>query len=140
VIYDNMINGHIPVRLPDHLLPKVDDDKGIGDINSDQLGTGARYNHGKVDFSLIPLKTLEQEAMVWQYGEQKYKRFNWMKGMPWSAVLASALRHLGAWQAGEDCDPDSGLPHIAHAMCNLRMLTLYADKYPEGDDRPKGWL
>ena len=25
-------------------------------------------------------------------------------------------------------------------MCNLRMLTLYASTYPEGDDRPKQWL
>lgn len=113
---------------------------GVGDVNSNEKGSGARYNQGKADLSLIPLSTLEDEARVWMYGEAKYKRFNWMKGMAWSIPLACALRHLAAWQNGEDIDPESGQPHLAHAMCNLRMLTLYSRTYPEGDDRPKDWL
>ncbi len=113
---------------------------GVGDVNSNEKGSGARYNQGKVDYSLIPISTLEDEARVWMYGEGKYKRFNWMKGMQWSIPLACALRHLAAWQDGEDIDPESGQPHLAHAMCNLRMLTLYSRTYPEGDDRPKDWL
>lgn len=114
--------------------------QGIGDVNSDDRGSGARYNCGKVDLSLIPLSTLRDEARVWMYGEKKYARFNWMKGMPWSVPFACALRHLEAWQRGEELDAESGLPHLAHAMCNLRMLTLYAETYLEGDDRPKEWL
>lgn len=113
---------------------------GVGDVNSNEKGSGARYNQGKADLSLIPISTLEDEARVWMYGEAKYKRFNWMKGMNWSIPLACALRHLAAWQNGEDLDPESGQPHLAHAMCNLRMLTLYARTYPEGDDRPKDWM
>jgi hypothetical protein len=113
-----------------------DKPKGIGDINSDAKGSGARYNDGKVDLSLIPLCTLEDEACVWMYGKAKYKAFNWMKGMNWSIPLACALRHLSAWQRGEQIDPESGLPHLAHVMCNIRMLTLYEKIYPEGDDRP----
>ena len=74
----------------------------VGDINSDKKGTGARFNDGKPDLSLIPLETLADEARVWMYGERKYKRHNWMKGMNWSIPLACALRHLAAWQAGED--------------------------------------
>jgi len=114
--------------------------RGIGDVNSNEKGSGARYNNGKADLSLIPIKTLEDEARVWMYGEGKYARFNWMKGMKWSIPLACALRHLAAWQSGEDIDPESGQTHLAHAMCNLRMLTLYAETYPEGDDRPKEWM
>lgn len=112
----------------------------VGDVNSNARGSGARYNQGKADLSLIPLPTLEDEARVWMYGEAKYKRFNWMKGMNWSIPMACALRHLAAWQSGEDMDPESGQPHLAHAMCNLRMLTLYAHTFPEGDDRPKEWM
>lgn len=110
--------------------------QGIGDVNSDAKGSGARYNGGKPDFSLIPLSTLEDEARVWMYGKQKYAAWNWAKGMAWSVPLACALRHLAAWQRGEDVDPESGLPHLAHVMCNIRMLTLYTKTYPEGDDRP----
>ena len=112
----------------------------IGDIHSVAKGSGARFNGGKPDFSLLPLCTLEDEVRVWMYGKAKYAAWNWAKGMPWSVPLACLLRHLAAWQRGEELDAESGLPHLAHAMCNLRMLTLYSRTYPEGDDRPKEWL
>jgi ribosomal protein L32 len=84
--------------------------------------------------------TLEDELRVWMYGAKKYAAWNWAKGMDWSVPFACAMRHLAAWQRGEDIDPESGQSHLAHAMCNLRMLTLYTKNYPEGDDRPKEWL
>ena len=118
-----------------HQLPT-----GIGDVQSAEKGSGARFNGGKPDYSLIPLATMEDEARVWMYGKQKYAAWNWAKGMPWSVPLACLMRHMAAWQRGEEVDQESGLPHLAHAMCNLRMLTLYSKTYPEGDDRPKEWL
>lgn len=112
----------------------------IGDVNSNEKGSGARYNDGKIDFSLLPLCTLEDEIRVWMYGQEKYAAFNWAKGMDWSIPFACALRHLSAWQSGEIVDQESGLPHLAHAMCNLRMLTLYDKTYKEGDDREKNFI
>lgn len=112
----------------------------IGDVNSNKPGSGARYNDGKPDLSLIPICTLEDEARVWEYGKRKYAAWNWAKGMDWSIPFACAMRHLAAWQRGEDRDIESGLPHLAHAMCNLRMLTLYSRTFPQGDDRPAQWL
>lgn len=112
----------------------------VGDVTSNEKGSGARFNTGKPDLSLIPLCTLVDEARVWEYGKNKYAAWNWAKGMAWSVPLACALRHLAKFQQGEDLDPETGLPHLAHAMCNLRMLTLYATTFPEGDDRPKEWL
>ncbi len=129
------MTDYIDVTWPDHEALR-----GIGDVNSDAKGSGARYNTGKPDYSLIPLCTMEDEARVWMYGQAKYAAFNWAKGMAWSVPLACLLRHMAAWQRGEENDPESGLPHLAHAMCNLRMLTLYAKTYTEGDDRPKEWL
>lgn len=113
---------------------------GIGDVRSDAKGSGARFNGGKPDYSLIPLSTMEDEARVWMYGKSKYAAWNWAKGMPWSAPYSSLMRHLAAWQKGEDLDSETGLPHLAHAMCNLRMLALYSKTYQEGDDRPKEFL
>jgi hypothetical protein len=112
----------------------------IGDVNSTEKGSGARYNGGKPDMSLIPMCTLEDEARVWEYGKRKYAAWNWAKGMDWSVPFACAMRHMAAWQRGEENDPESGLPHLAHAMCNLRMLTLYSTTYREGDDRPTQWM
>lgn len=114
--------------------------KTVGDVNSNSKGSGARYNGGKPDISLIPLCTLEDEAKVWMYGKEKYAAWNWAKGMDWSIPFACMMRHMAAWQKGEELDPESGLPHLAHAMCNLRMLTLYSKTFPEGDSRPKEWL
>ena len=112
----------------------------VGDVNSTEKGSGARYNGGKPDMSLIPMCTLEDEARVWEYGKKKYAAWNWAKGMDWSVPFACAMRHLSSWQRGEENDPESGLPHLAHAMCNLRMLTLYSKTWVEGDDRPTEWL
>lgn len=113
-------------------------------IHGDRLGTedgsngkAHRYNEGKVDYSIIPLHLLEEEARVWMHGEAKYGRWNWTKGLKWSGVMASCLRHLFAWLRGEDIDSESGYTHIAHAMCNLRMLQLYRTEHPELDDRRK---
>ncbi len=111
----------------------------IGDVHSNEPGSGARYNAGKPAFELVPLVALEDCAKVFDYGRQKYAPWNWAKGMPWSAPLGCLLRHLSAWQRGEDNDPESGLPHLGHVMANLVMLTTYARTFPQGDDRTP-WL
>jgi len=115
----------------------IDRTKGIGDVTSDAKGSGARYNAGKADYSLIPMHLLEDTAKVFMFGEKKYARNNWMKGMKWTVPFACLMRHMFAWFRGEEVDSDSGLPHLAHALCNLLMLTHYSKFYPEGDDRPK---
>lgn len=108
----------------------------VGDVQSDERGSGARYNHNKTRYDLIPLSTLKDCADVFSYGANKYAEWNWAKGMKWSVPYACALRHLQAWYEGEDTDPESGLPHLGHVMCNLVMLSHYARHYPEMDDRP----
>lgn len=112
----------------------------IGDVNSAERGSGARYNDGKVPYELIPGVALEDCARVFDYGRRKYAAWNWAKGMAWMVPFGCLLRHLFAWARGEDNDPESGLPHLGHAMCNLVMLSTFARTYPEGDDRPKEWL
>lgn len=112
----------------------------VGDVNSADRGSGARYNTGKVALDLVPLSSLEDCARVFDYGRNKYAAWNWAKGMDWSIPYACALRHLSAWFRGEDNDPESGLPHLGHVMCNLVMLSTYARTFPEGDNRPKEWL
>jgi hypothetical protein len=75
-------------------------------------------------------------ANVFDYGQRKYKAWNWAKGMPWSVPMACAARHLMKMAAGEVNDDESGLPHTGHVACNIVMLMTYAETYPEGDDRP----
>jgi hypothetical protein len=107
----------------------------IGDISSDARGSGARANGDKPSYEQVPLFALEGAARVLKFGASKYRRGNWAKGMSWSVVFDCLLRHMVAWQRGEELDPESGLPHLDHAMCNLLFLSAYRDLYPEGDDR-----
>lgn len=109
----------------------------VGDVKSQERGSGARYNDGKTAFELIPGIALEDCARVFDYGRRKYAAWNWAKGMAWMVPFGCLLRHLYAWARGEDNDPESSLPHLGHAMCNLVMLSTFARTYPEGDDRPK---
>lgn len=134
---NNLPPGYPPLTIND-MIKEVS--RGVGDVDSKEKGSGARYNIGKPDFSLIPLCTMEDEARVWEYGKRKYAAWNWAKGMSWDIPYSCMMRHLSAWQRGEENDPESGLPHLAHAMCNLRMLVLFSRTFPEGDTRPKEWI
>lgn len=109
----------------------------VGDVTSTAVGSGARYNDGKPDWSIMPLTLLEEVVRVWEYGERKYARWNWAKGMKWSVPYACIMRHLSAWWwKGERNDNESGYHHLAHVICNVMMLLHYETKYKEGDDRP----
>jgi hypothetical protein len=56
-------------------------------------------------------------------GMLKYGRTNWREaGVRASIYYDAARRHLDAWFEGEDEDPDSGLPHLAHALACLAIL------------------
>lgn len=110
---------------------------GIGDINSDAKGSGARYNNGKPNYGLMPMHLFDEVCLVWTYGAEKYSPWNWARGMPWSVPYACICRHMFAWFRGERNDQESGLSHLAHVICNLMMLIHYETEFPEGDDRPK---
>ena len=101
---------------------------------------GLRFNNGKTRHDLVPPFAQEQYARVLTKGAEKYAERNWEKGMKWSNVLSSLERHLQAIKRGEDYDPETGLLHSAHVMCNAAFLTEYYKIFPQGDDRPHAYL
>lgn len=92
---------------------------------------------GKPRYDLISPVGLDELAKVYTYGVGKYDDHNWRKGMKWSRIFASTMRHLWAWLRGEDLDPESGLPHLAHATFGCFALLEYRQTHPELDDRYK---
>jgi len=94
------------------------------DEKSGQVTTigGTKNDSDKPDLSLVPRVAIEQIAKALMYGERKYHRFNYLKGFNSNRLIAATLRHVLAWQDGEDCDPESGLSHLAHALAGLSML------------------
>jgi len=81
-----------------------------------------RYNSGKPKYSLLDLKSLEPCVRVLEFGAKKYARDNWKKGLHFTEILDSMMRHIAALQSGEWNDPESGLPHIGHIQCNALFL------------------
>ena len=101
---------------------------------------GLRFNTGKTRHDLVPAFAQEQYAKVLTKGSEKYADRNWELGMDWTSVLASMKRHMLAFEKGEDFDPETGLLHTAHIMCNAAFLTEYYKIYPQGDNRPHSYL
>jgi 5'(3')-deoxyribonucleotidase len=101
---------------------------------------GLRYNQGKTRHDLLPPYAINELARVLTKGAEKYEPRNWEKGMKWSTVLASLKRHVNAFESGEDVDAESGLSHMAHAMCNAMFLVEYSKFRTEFDDRQHSYL
>ena len=78
---------------------------------------------GKVPMHLWPETATVLGAMGLLDGMLKYGRSNFRAvGVRASIYVDAAKRHLNAWFEGEDYDPDSGLPHFAHALACLAIL------------------
>lgn len=98
---------------------------------------GLKHDAGKLRFDLIPPRPLEDLARVYTMGAAKYADRNWERGLAWGRVFGAIMRHLWAFWRGEDLDPESGLPHLAHAAWGCFSLLEYRHTHPEMDDRPQ---
>ena len=97
---------------------------------------GVKFDANKPRMDLLDAHAITQLAQVLTFGAQKYEAHNWRRGISKSRLIAAALRHLFAYLGGEDKDPESGLSHVAHAMC-CAMFLLGLEHRSELDDRYK---
>lgn len=108
-------------------------------MNSKSKNSNPKQQYGdlKLPVHRVPPIALAYLAMGCGEGARKYGPFNWREiDIEAMTYIGAALRHIMAWIDGEDIDPESGNPHIAHAMASLAIL---ADAYERGnliDDRP----
>lgn len=85
--------------------------------------TGRKDDQGKPMMELIPPKAEVLLAQVLTFGAEKYGAWNWSQVDDLERrYLAAAMRHINAHRQGEALDQESGLPHLAHAMCCLAFL------------------
>jgi hypothetical protein len=67
---------------------------------------------------LLPPIAIDELVKILTFGAKKYAPNSWQhveNGI--ERYRAALLRHTFAMQRGELFDPESGLPHSAHAMC-----------------------
>lgn len=96
-----------------------------------------KYDTGKMRLDLVPASGIFAAADVFGYGAQKYYANSWRTGkmVDWSRTYGSIQRHLLSFWSGENTDPESGKPHLSHAVTQLMILIEHQNINKEGDDR-----
>lgn len=87
---------------------------------------GKKYDSGKRRYDLVDLDVIGAIADILGFGAQKYGENSW-QNLPngEKRYFAALMRHLEAHQRGETVDPESGYPHIYHALTNAYFLTYF---------------
>lgn len=88
----------------------------------------AKADSGKPRPSLVQPALIRADMGVREYGCQKYhKPDNW-RNVEAQRYWDALLRHvLAAWENWRAVDPESGLPHLHHIICNAGFLAQYME-------------
>lgn len=89
------------------------------------VSANPKQPHGdkKVPLGYVPSGAMLYMAKAFKEGARKYGPLNWRITKVEAMTYAhAALRHFYQWLDGEDIDPESGQPNIAHAMACLAIL------------------
>lgn len=94
---------------------------------------GRKFDGGKLQYGLLPPLALRETVQVLTFGAQKYEPDNWKRvPEPNRRYFDAAERHVWAYKEGEKYDPESGVNHLAHAICCL-MFMLDLDEQKRKD-------
>jgi hypothetical protein len=99
---------------------------------------GVKQDADKPMMELLDSKFLIGVSRVLTHGAKKYSAHNWRNGLRISRTMGATLRHIFAFLAGEDNDPETGEHHLLHAGCELMFTYWTVVSKPELDDRYKG--
>lgn len=84
------------------------------------MSEGRKFDQEKPQLYLLPPKSIVEVGKVLTYGAEKYDPENWRKVDDLqNRYTSAALRHIFAHIDGEENDEETGLSHLAHAMCCL---------------------
>ena len=96
-----------------------------------EFGTGAvrDISEGKGDMYSLPPAAILRISRHYEAGAKKYSRLNYMKGIPVSSFVDSALRHLFKYLDGWD-DED----HLSAAAFNILGAIQMEERNPDMND------
>lgn len=87
-----------------------------------QVGEFKKLDSGKPRPDLLPPNATLEVSRVLAFGAAKYGASNWNQAEledGRARYVAAAMRHVLAYQCGEQIDDESGLNHLAHAVTSL---------------------
>lgn len=91
----------------------------------------------KLPFGLVPSTIRTFAALGMLEGACKYGRYNFRAVGVRASIYYDALqRHIESWWNGEDCDPNTGIPHMASALSCIAILLDAGVIGKLTDDRP----
>ena len=107
-------------------------DKLIDSQSPDCKG-GRKFDGGKLQYGLLPPLALRETVKVLTFGAEKYEPDNWRRVPDGPRrYFDAAQRHLWAYKTGEVTDSETGVSHLAHALCCIMfMLDLDESEYEE---------
>jgi len=87
---------------------------------------GVKYDSGKLQWTLLPFRAINEVLEVLSFGAKKYAADNW-KIVPEARTryVDAAFRHLTDWHLKEKLDGETGKSHLAHAICCLLFLLWF---------------
>lgn len=90
---------------------------------------GRKDDSAKRRYSLLPKGAVNSVVDVLEAGAIKYSVDNWQQ-VPNARTryYDAAMRHIDAWFNGDLKDAETGLPHLAHAICCLMFLIWFDDE------------
>ena len=97
--------------------------------------TGGEKGQKLCQMGALDPKSLTAVGDVAGFGGIKYARYNFAKGYKWSLSYDALQRHLMLFWGGELTDPESGLPHLAHACWHCLALLTFTMRNLGTDDR-----
>jgi hypothetical protein len=87
------------------------------------MSDGKKFDGEKPRWDLLPIGPIEKTVDVLTFGAKKYGPNNW-QGVDHAndRYFSALMRHITAWRKGEANDQETGINHLAHAICNLIFL------------------
>jgi mutator protein MutT len=109
---------------------------GLDMVDRKETNPKDAIGSSKLPLHLWPMIATMYGSLGLLDGALKYGRSNFRAmGVRISVYVDALYRHVSAYFEGEDFDPDSGLPHLAHALACLAILVEAHAKGNAVDDR-----
>lgn len=99
-------------------------------IEDDQpeINQEAKSDGGKPRPSLVPPALIDGVMRIREFGTARYGDPNNWRNVDAERYHNALLRHiLAMWEDWKAVDPDSGMPHLWHAACNIAFLMQYME-------------
>lgn len=136
--YPKQSEGLQFVTVTGHIEPIAISSGAADDMlkrHEDKKQESLRFNTGKIQTKEIDPDFVLGIGDVLTKSREKYPAFNWCKPTPFSVPYESMMRHLMAFQKGEEFDVESGKHHLLHVATNVMFLYYQLMNHPEMDDR-----